>query len=29
MTKDDPNKAVTRVLLNKIQFSRVIGKGGK
>lgn len=28
MTKDDPNKSVTRLLLNKTQFSRVIGKGG-
>jgi hypothetical protein len=29
MTKDDPNKSVTRLLLNKTQFSRVIGKGGR
>ena len=29
MTKDDPNKSVTRLLLNKTQFSRVIGKGGQ
>lgn len=26
--RDDPTKATTRLLLNRNQFSRVIGKGG-
>jgi len=28
-SKDDPNKATSRILLNRYQFSRVIGKGGQ
>ena len=26
--REEPGKAITRLLLNRAQFSRVIGKGG-
>lgn len=29
ISRDDPNKTITRLLLNRAQFSRVIGKGGE
>ncbi len=27
--RDDPSKAISRLLLNRSQFSRIIGKGGQ
>lgn len=27
--REDPTKATTRLLLNRSQFSRIIGKGGE